>query len=279
MFSLIFLTWNSEEDVERTLDSVLEQTYSHFEVVVVDNGSRDQTVSLIRNNYTSDERIRVIENGSNLGFTRGINRGIEQAQGDYICCYNDDTFFPTDYLEHLQRSVTPGEVWTTARINHRVSSRHRTIRLLTQHRFPIPYVVDSLSGTVEVNYVPGDGLIVPRKIYEQELNEVVFDPKMPEKGEDMDLSLRLRNLEVPMKAVLDTHSVHPDEGFYSPNIENGLNHIENVYARFQAYRKNGHGPLVLTSVLLSSISVPIEIYLRAFPRCGERFQKRTPVGE
>ena len=276
-FSLVFLTWNSEEDIPRTLDSTLDQTYPHFEVIVVDNDSQDRTVPLVREKYASDERIRVVENDSNLGFTRGINRGIEETGGDYICCYNDDTYFPPDYLESLAKFVSPATVWTTARINHRVSSTHCTVRLLTRHRFPIPYVVDSLSGTVDVNYVPGDGLVVPREIYEQELDGMIFDPRMPDKGEDMDLSLRLLNLGIPMKAVLDTYSIHPDEGFYSPSIENGLNHLKNVYARFRAYRENGYGLLVQSTVLLSSVSVPIEIYLRAFPRVGKRFQEETPV--
>lgn len=274
-FSLLFLTWNSEGDIERTLDSVLDQTYSDFEIVVVDNNSVDQTVPLIKDKYVLNEKVRLIENESNLGFTRGINRGIGEARGEYICCYNDDTYFSNEYLETLSEYVTPDTVWTTARINHRVSSNYRTVRLLTRHRFPIPYVVDPHDGTADVNYVPGDGLLVPRRVYEEELEGLIFDWNMPEKGEDIDLSLRLQKQGVPMKAILDTYSIHPDEGFYSPTIENGLNHLTNVFARFRAYRKNDFGPVALLSVIASVFTVPVEIHLRSFPRDAEAFRRRT----
>lgn len=276
-FSLIFLTWNSEGDIERTLGSVFDQTYSDYEIVVVDNNSADQTVPLIKDKYASDEKVRLIENESNLGFTRGINRGIGEAQGKFICCYNDDTYFPSEYLRTLSKYVTPDTVWTTARINHRVSSDYPTVRLLTRHRFPIPYVVGPLDGTADVNYVPGDGLLVPRQIYEEDLEGLIFDSNMPVKGEDVDLSLRLKKRDIPMKAILDTYSTHPDEGFYSPTIENGLNHLTNVFARFRAYQKNDFGPVALFSVIASTFTVPLEIYLRSFPRDAEAFQRRTTV--
>lgn len=278
-FSLVFLTWNSEDVIERTIDSVLAQTYSDFEIVIVDNDSKDRTIPIVRNVYGSDERVSIVENDSNLGFTRGINRGIEQTQGKYICCYNDDTHFPEDYLETLATFVSPDTVWTTARINYRVSSTDRTVRLLTGHRFPIPYVVNELRGVAKVNYVPGDGLIVPRKIYENELDELVFNPAMLDKGEDMDLSLRLRDDDIPLKAILDTYSIHPDEGFYDPGIGNAIRHVRNVYARYQAYRQNGFGIVPLASVLVSTISVPLEIFFGPFPRDTAKFRERTMVEE
>jgi GT2 family glycosyltransferase len=278
-FSLVFLTWNSEADIERTIDSVLEQTYTDFEVVVVDNDSDDETVPLVKANYGHRKDVRLIVNESNLGFSRGTNRGIDASRGEYICCYNDDTHFPPDYLEALAEHVAPDAVLTTARINHRVTEEHQTVRLLTGHRFPIPYVVDSLTGVAEVNYVPGDGLIIPREIYTNRLEETVFDPDMPARGEDLDLSLRLRANGIEMRAVLDTHSIHPYEGFYSPTVENGMNHLRNVDARFRAYKKNGFGIATWIVILVSSISVPIEIYFRSFPRESDDFKCLTALSK
>lgn len=278
-FSLIFLTWNSEQYIERTLRSVFDQTVCDFEVVVVDNDSADETVAIVEQEFVPEGNVRVIENDANLGFTRGINRGIEAARGDYICCYNDDTYFPEKYLRTLENTVTRDAVWTTARRNHRVSTEHATVRLLSRQRFPVPYIVDPLSGVAPVNFVPGDGLIVPRSIYSEKLRGTIFDPEMPNKGEDLDLSLRLRNSGVPMRAVLDTYSVHPDEGFYEPTLENGLNHLRNVYARARAYEKNGFGPLVLLSVAASAVTVPLQIYLLAFPRSADSFLERTTPAE
>lgn len=276
-FSLVFLTWNAAEDIERTISSVLEQTHSDFEIIVVDNDSDDRTVPIVRDAFLDEHAVRLIENEENRGFSRGFNRGIEAARGDYICCFNDDTRFPESYLQTLHEMTTPATVWTTARVNHRVSSEHRTVRLLSWYRFPIPYVVDRLTGVADVNYVPGDGLIVPRGVYENELDGVVFDPELPMRGEDVDLSLRLRRQGVPMRAVLDTYSIHPDEGIYSPTIENAWKHVENVFTRYLAYRNNGFGPLVLSSVLVSLIVVPTDIYFGSFPRDTAAFQRRVTV--
>jgi glycosyltransferase involved in cell wall biosynthesis len=276
LFSLVFLTWNSEAVISRSLDSVLDQTINDYEIIVVDNDSQDRTVAILQE-YASAENIHVIENESNLGFTRGINCGIKATNGQYICCYNDDTYFPPTYLETLADTVNQDTVWTTARRNYRVSVDRSTVRLLTAHRFPIPYIVDSLRGNAVVDFVPGDGLIVPRTIYEEELDEQIFDPEMPERGEDMYLSLRLQDRDVQMKAILDTYSIHPDEGFYAPSIENAINHFRNVYARFRAYQKNQAGLFSFLAIFVSGLTVPLEIYFGTFPRPTEAFRNRTTI--
>lgn len=268
-FSLIFLTWNSADVVERTFNSVQSQTYEDYEVLIVDNNSKDKTVPIVKEQYQNDGRFQVIKNNNNLGFTNGINKGIEAAQGKYICCYNDDTHFPRSYLKTLAESVTPECVYTTARINYRVSKEHETVRMLSDYGFPIPYIVDHFTGDAEVNYVPGDGVIVPRNIYESKLDNLIFDPELPDRGEDVDLSLRLSREGVTMKAIMDTYSIHPDEGFYQPTLKNAINHASNVHARMSAYRRNDFGMLMQLRLLLSLVVVPMDVFVRPFPRNGD----------
>jgi GT2 family glycosyltransferase len=276
-FSLVFLTWNAGEAIVRTLESIQRQSFADHEVVVVDNDSNDDTVELVRDTADTDS-LRIIENDRNLGFSRGINRGIRESTGEYICCYNHDTVFPEGYLRTLAEHVTPDAVWTTARRNHRVSAEQTCVRLLSRYRFTIPYVVDSLSGTADVNYVPGDGVLIPREIYESELTEEVFDPELPIRGEDVDLSLRLASLDVPMRAVLDTHSIHPDRGeMYAPTIENFRTLLTTIRARVAAHWKNT-GSLSAVAVAAGSVVVnPLVIYLSSYPRSAEAFRDATRV--
>lgn len=277
-FSLVFLTWNAGEAIVRTLESVDRQSFTDYEVVVVDNDSRDDTVELVRDADIADDAVRVVENDRNLGFSRGINRGVRESSGDYICLYNHDTVFPEGYLRTLAERVTPDAVWTTARRNHRVSPEQTCVRLLSRYRFTLPYVVDPLSGVADVNYVPGDGAIVPRGIYEDALAERVFDPSMPMRGEDVDLSLRLADHGVPMRAVLDTHSIHPDNGdLYAPTAENFRNLVTTTRARVAAHGKNA-GSLPAVAVAAGSIVVnPLVIYGTAYPRSAEAFVDATSV--
>jgi GT2 family glycosyltransferase len=274
-FTLIFLTWNSEDYIERTLESVLLQDYEDYELLVIDNDSNDGTIELIKDSYLPSDKLRIVRNDKNLGFTKGINKGVKLSRGKYICCYNDDTSFPPDYLSTLYSYVDRNSVWTTARINHRVSTENKCIRLLDRWGFPVPYNVDDCSGTMNVNYIPGDGIIIPRDVYELLDREFLFDPTMIDKGEDVELSLRLQSHDVKLRAILDTYSMHPDKGFYSLKLTNLLKHLQNVVARYEAYRANGANFLTKLKIIISALVVPVIILGPNFPRSTSRFKEKS----
>ncbi|WP_436926637.1 glycosyltransferase family 2 protein [Halosimplex amylolyticum] len=277
-FSLVFLTWDPGEAIVGAIDSVRRQAFDDYEVVVVDNDSDDGTPERVREAYPDDAPVRVLENDENRGFSRGINRGIRESRGEYICCYNHDTLFPRGYLRTLADRVTPEAVWTTARRNYRVDPERTYVRLLSPYRFTIPYVVDPLSGTADVNYIPGDGAIIPRAIYRDELDGEVFDPSMPIRGEDVDLSLRLADRGVPMRAVLDTHSIHPDKGeIYAPSVENFRTLLRTIAARIAAHSNNS---VSATAVALSAVSLvtqPLQVYCAPYPRSEADLLEATTI--
>jgi GT2 family glycosyltransferase len=277
-FSLVFLTWNAGEAIVESVDSLKRGSFDDYEVVVVDNGSEDDTLDRVRAAYSDDESVRVFENGRNLGFSRGINRGVRESEGEYVCCYNHDTQFAPDYLETLADRVTPDAVWTTARRNHRVDPDRSCVRLLSRYRFTLPYVVDSLSGTAAVNYVPGDGVIIPRDVYEGPLGSAVFDPSLPIRGEDVDLSLRLVDLGVPMRAVLDTYSIHPDKGeMYTPTVENLRTLLRTVRARVAAHRNNDVPASAVAVAAASLVTTPLVLYGTPYPRSERALLEATTV--
>lgn len=277
-FSLVFLTWNAGTALLQTLESVEQQSFTDYEVVIVDNNSQDDTLQLLRDTYSGEDSIRIFENGRNLGFSRGINQGIRKSDGQYICCYNHDTVFPDGYLQTLAEWVTPDTVWTTSRRNYRVSSELTTVRLLSQYRFSVPYVVDSLSGVAEVNYVPGDGVIIPREIYRDVLSGQVFDPAMPLRVEDVDLSLRLIDSGVPMQAILDTYSIHPDNSdMYSPSAQNFLNLLKMIPARATVHGKNTDSLSAIAIAVGSLITNPLIVYGTTYPRPAAAFVDATSV--
>ncbi|WP_415380578.1 glycosyltransferase family 2 protein [Halosimplex sp. TS25] len=279
-FSLVFLTWDPGEAIVGAIDSVRRQEFDDYEVVVVDNDSDDGTPERVREAYPDDAPIRVFENEENRGFSRGINRGIRESRGEYVCCYNHDTLFPRDYLRTLADRVTPEAVWTTARRNFRVDPDRTYVRLLSPYRFTIPYVVDSLSGTADVNYIPGDGAIIPRAIYREELDGEVFDPSMPIRGEDVDLSLRLADRGVPMRAVLDTYSVHPDKGeIYAPSVENFRTLLRTIAARIAAHSNNSVPPTAVALSAASLVTQPLQVYFAQYPRSAADFRDATTVRE
>lgn len=96
--AVIILNLNGERYLERCLSTVLSQTYPNFEVILVDNGSTDDSVVLVRQRFPA---VRIIENDENLGFARGNNVGIRATNSPYVATLNNDTWVEPDWLEAL----------------------------------------------------------------------------------------------------------------------------------------------------------------------------------
>ena len=86
--SVVILAWNSASRIEACLASLPAGLTVSHEVIVVDNGSRDRTVSVLRNRFP---HVRIIANRKNRGVAPARNQGIRSAQGEYILILDDDT--------------------------------------------------------------------------------------------------------------------------------------------------------------------------------------------
>ncbi len=89
------LGWNSKKYLKQALDSAIRQTYPNLEVVFIDNGSEDSSVSFVHTNFP---QIKIIDNQKNLGYAAGHNVGIRQAQGEYVICMNPDIILEDDFI-------------------------------------------------------------------------------------------------------------------------------------------------------------------------------------
>ena len=96
--------YNSAATIERCLSSVIRQTYTDVEIIVIDDGSTDNGAQIVRDMAGEDDRIRVIrqENG---GVSRARNRGLEEARGDWVCFIDSDDAVVEDYLSKLYDAV------------------------------------------------------------------------------------------------------------------------------------------------------------------------------
>src|SRR4051794_5253046 len=97
--SIVILCWNDLKVISNCLKSIFDQTRGlQFEVIVSDNGSTDGSIAYIRENFP---KVRILENGSNLGFAKGNNAGIRVAEGEYILILNPDTIMRGAALKNL----------------------------------------------------------------------------------------------------------------------------------------------------------------------------------
>lgn len=100
MVSVIIPIYNSEDKLERCVKSVLDQTYKDFEVLLIDDGSKDGSLKICEKFATEDERVRVISK-ENEGVSATRNRGIDLAKGEYIQFLDSDDYIAPDMMELL----------------------------------------------------------------------------------------------------------------------------------------------------------------------------------
>jgi glycosyltransferase involved in cell wall biosynthesis len=98
LVSVVIPTYQQAEFLPACLQSVLDQTYPHLEIVVVNDGSTDATYSILEEFAKKDSRLRIL-NQNNLGFAQATNRAIEQAKGEYLAHTDSDDLLHPEKIE------------------------------------------------------------------------------------------------------------------------------------------------------------------------------------
>ena len=99
LVSVILPTYNREERVLFAINSVLNQTYSNFELIIIDDGSNDKTSEVLQS--LNDERIKLILNNQNEGVSRSRNYGLNEAKGKYVAYLDSDNEWDSNYLSAM----------------------------------------------------------------------------------------------------------------------------------------------------------------------------------
>ena len=100
LISIIIPCYNAEQSLERCLNSVVSQYYQNLEIIIVDDGSRDQTSDIYTKFKKEDYRIKVIKQ-NNSGVSKARNVGLKAVTGDYICFVDSDDWVENNYCEEL----------------------------------------------------------------------------------------------------------------------------------------------------------------------------------
>ena len=101
---IVVLNWNGIEDTKKCLDSLLKQSYQDFKVLVVDNGSVDDSLSILHKIEAKNDSVTVIANPKNKGFAGGVNTGITYAikqNFDAVALFNNDAEADKEWLSEL----------------------------------------------------------------------------------------------------------------------------------------------------------------------------------
>jgi GT2 family glycosyltransferase len=99
--SVIIVNYNNKKFLEKCIGSVFRSNYPNFEVVFVDNASKDGSVDFVKERFGSKSSLTIVQNSENLGFAEGNNAGMRHAAGKYFVLLNNDTEVDKNWLLEL----------------------------------------------------------------------------------------------------------------------------------------------------------------------------------
>lgn len=102
--SVIVPIYNSEKYISKCIDSVLNQSYKNIEILLINDGSKDNSINILREYEKKDKRVVVIDK-ENEGVSKTRNLGIKKASGDYIMFVDNDDFLEKDCIKHFIENI------------------------------------------------------------------------------------------------------------------------------------------------------------------------------
>jgi GT2 family glycosyltransferase len=102
LVSVVVVNYNGRQFLEDCFRSLTHQTHNNFEIILVDNGSKDDSISFMKEHYPE---VRIVQLSSNTGFAGGTNAGIKEAKGEFILTLNNDTCTFSDFIEKISQPM------------------------------------------------------------------------------------------------------------------------------------------------------------------------------
>ena len=195
MFSVVIPLYNKEHSIKNTIQSVLDQNFNDFEVVVVNDGSTDNSPEVVK--QFADSRIRLIHQ-ENQGVSAARNRGIKEAKYEWIAFLDGDDLWKENHLEILNNMISgyPNEgVFITgfAYSDGRIIFKHKRV-------FPVFRVGDYFKESLKELLISSSAIVINKKLFK----EVGYFNTNLIRGEDRDIWDRLARRYAIIKATAET---------------------------------------------------------------------------
>lgn len=200
---IIIVNYNGKHLLEKNLQSVVDTDYENFEIIVVDNASIDGSIEYLRKNFPI---VKIVESKDNLGFGRGNNLGVKEYPNfDAYLFLNNDVSVPKDWLGKLvvtlqekndAGAVGPKILYSKEKLGNDRRIINSAGIYVDKHFMPYDRYDkenDNTKCTIveEVDAIMGGAFLIRRDVFEKTGG---FNPKMFLYYEDIDLSLRIRDL-------------------------------------------------------------------------------------
>ena len=219
MFSVVIPLYNKELSIKNTIQSVLNQSYQNFEILIINDGSVDGSVDVVKN--IKNERIRLIHQ-NNQGVSSARNKGIQEAKYEWIAFLDGDDLWETNHLEEIVKMmrIFPDEkVYATS---FEFSDKRKMFK--HERSSPIFKIDEYFKEAIKENIMWTSIVVVHKDCF-----SVVkgFNEKL-KYGEDLDLWYRLAQKFDIIKNTKVT-------AVYRVDAENRSDHKQDLYKCFEYY--------------------------------------------
>lgn len=109
LISIIVPIYNCEKYLEKCLNSIINQTYKKLEIILINDGSIDDSEKICQQFLSKDGRVKYIKQ-KNMGVSTARNNGIKQATGDFVCFVDSDDYLEQDYINELKKGMIRSEL-------------------------------------------------------------------------------------------------------------------------------------------------------------------------
>lgn len=197
LVSVIMPAYNSEAFISEAIRSVMEQTYTNWELLVIDDASSDSTCKVIQKFSRADDRIHILRNDSNQGTHQTRNKGIEAASGDFIAFLDADDLWKPEKLEKQLKILS----------SNTIAACFSSYELISEDGKPLNKKVEALPvltyhKLLKANYV---GNLTG--IYNTKVLGKVYCPEI-RKRQDWALWLKVIEEGGPMEGILDCLAIY-----------------------------------------------------------------------
>lgn len=221
--SVIIPTYNRGHLILNSIGSVLNQTYKNIEVLLIDDGSSDDTENIINN--LEDKRIRYIKLNKNKGASNARNIGIKLASGKYISFQDSDDFYHYDKIEKQYKNLIKKKSdFDFCKVNFYLNETYKVIFPLKSQEYNI--MRNKISSELcNGNFITTQSILVKTNV----IRKYLFDPNF-QRLQDYDLVLRMvPNMKVSYtsKILVDLYRKKDSIGNSAKKYNESLNLILN----------------------------------------------------
>ena len=183
MISIIIPVYNGQKTIDNTLKSLMNQTFQDIEIIVVNDGSTDDTLSILK---TWEEKVRII-NKENGGVSSARNRGIGEARGEYLMFVDADDICRKNMVKNIYFAAKKNNVdYVISGFEKKKGDKN--IKYLYENKI----FENQKQIRLNIEYFIGHGLNSPcSKLYKKKIveqNQILFDETLP-LGEDFNFNL------------------------------------------------------------------------------------------